>query len=76
MRIQVTQQDIDNGTRREGDSCPIALACSRLGLEVDVHNTSIEIADKLHRLPHEAIRFVSNFDDGNDVLPFEFEVAL
>lgn len=83
MRIEVTQEDINNGRRKSCNACPVALAVKRAtqAREVSIHEqvgyfaassfvTHMDVFD----LPSEAIEFIDNFDYGNSVRPFAFEV--
>lgn len=77
MKIQVTQDDIDSGTPHEPEGCPIALAIQRvLGQDevqvTDVGFVTIGLGD--FELPASAVSFISYFDAGYDVEPFEFEL--
>lgn len=81
MKVTVTQDHINRGTREKCRSCPIALAIN------DVPNFSgafvgTELASFMHRyggaqiksLPNSAKIFISQFDQGAHVEPFEFEL--
>jgi hypothetical protein len=82
MKINVTQEHIDNGRRNCADACPIALAVkdaeadaayisvSRDSIFIDKENQSHGI---LMGLPWSARRFVDNFDHEGCVQPFSFE---
>jgi hypothetical protein len=87
MTIHVTQHDIDNGVRREGRHCPIALAVERrtksdgtLEPIVLTDGQTTEITDvrgyAQYLGPHEAIDFVADFDDHGNVEPFSFRMTL
>lgn len=79
----MTQEYIDNGKRRQGDSCPIALAISEQVEEasfVSVGTCSAYYYDRalnnhFIKLPDEAKSFVTKFDKGELVEPFEFELV-
>lgn len=82
MIINVTQEHIDKGKRGRACGCPVALAVLELlnvkyGLvSVSPYTLYIEINNyRPFRLPPEATRFVSLFDDGQEVSPFTFEVT-
>lgn len=84
MKVQVKQEHIDRGCRRQGDACPVFLAMVDAGIPV-THVTTwswttspaagAASSFELRELPHEAIAFVLLFDDKKPVHPFEFEVA-
>jgi hypothetical protein len=79
MRVEVTQDDIDNGKRMDGAYCPIALALRRLTgkrCSVSAYRAGINYAfgpDHFH-LPKEAQQFVLDFDDDRPVVPLSFEL--
>ena len=80
MRIEVTQEDIDNGEKRKCDTCAVAIAAHRAfkdciilvdGEQMDViRNGKWKVID----LPDSATRFIEDFDAGRPVQPFSFEV--
>ena len=86
MKIQVTAEDIANGEREKAKCCPIALACLRAELvEPDVcgeYSDGIQVKDDgeeegywRYKLPPEALTFVEQFDKGETVSPFEFDLG-
>ena len=81
MKIQVTQQDIDNGLKGLCTHCPVALAFKRV-----IQGGSVEVGDAAYifpynfdgptvmiTLPEFVHKFIRAFDSGNKVEPFEFE---
>jgi hypothetical protein len=79
MKIVVTQEHIDRGIREECRACPIALAIMEaLGWTdgVKVENDLVFVANAEYPLPTEAQVFVFNFDNGLEVIPFEFELEV
>lgn len=77
MKIQVTQEDIDQGTPSEVCACPIALAAKRVFAhrEIAVLDIVIQIGDRWEMaLPDSAQKFIEEFDNGLPVTPFEFEL--
>lgn len=80
MKIEVTKEDIDMGTRWDYNFCPIALAITRaLQVGVYVANATVFCSGiALYRLPEVAIRFIEDFDcDGHRaVKPFTFELDM
>lgn len=79
LKIQITQQDIVNGIPEKEDKCPIALALLRQGYKhvevyddyISCQNTNLDI--EYFHTPFEAAEFISKFDEGKEVNPFEFE---
>jgi hypothetical protein len=76
MKIQVTQDDINNG-ERSSKYCPIALAIKRA---CNTENVFVGIAsirwDEREIIPHyEIVKFIRDFDDGIKVNPCEFIVT-
>lgn len=79
MKIQVTQEDIDNGVRASCKFCPVASAIRRAfnnKAVVRTYNLDVSINDKLILLPLEAVDFILLFDAEVKVKPFEFELDL
>lgn len=82
MRIEVTQEDIENGQRGSSDRCPIARAVLRNlrvipeGLYVGLQ--AIETEEEWFELPREAKLFIRAFDGaGSDrPLPFAFDLPI
>ena len=85
MKISVTYEDIQAGIPTSGSSCPIALAIERAGFcrghRVRVYSSKIVCFSESDNvsgrfpLPAVAQSFVSDFDEGMAVQPFEFEVG-
>lgn len=84
MRVQVTQEDIDKGVDCDSGRCPIARALLRqvpgvVSVCVTVDGVDYAKADGRFaavELPREAVRFITLFDDGRLVSPFEFDLNL
>lgn len=80
MKFSVTQQDIDKGEKFSALNDPIALAMTRkLELEpgdvvVGMHYVCIDPWLTTVSLPVRAQRFIREFEDGDPVEPFEFEI--
>jgi len=79
MKISVTQEDIDNGKRKECDSCPVALAIMRhfkaKSVWVDVHgiyyyHNDVNDCGK-EPMTKEILEFIIDFDAGRNVKPFD-----
>jgi len=86
VKIVVTQSDIELGTPDSCAFCPIALAATRAYPDadyVDVGPDRIEVhywdgckTDIVFRdLPMIAQQFIEDFDSGETVQPFEFELS-
>ena len=76
MKIQVTQEDIDNGLPRRIDFCPVALAVRRAfpkNEQVYVGGDRILIGGRRYHSPSVVFDFISLFDSQAGGLPFEFE---
>lgn len=81
IRIDVTEEDIQAGRRRNGLQCPLALALQRgLGRMVVVNYASYSrpcpgVAEPDYRyLPSDVVRWRIDFDAGKPVSPFSFEI--
>lgn len=76
IKIKVTQEHINNGIKCSGVRCPIALALNFAG-DIFVDECYIDDIDGNRRFntPPEASAFVSKFDAGFAVEPFEFELS-
>lgn len=81
MFIEVTQEDIDNGTRHSA-TCPVSLAVGRIAL-CECHSSYAIML--LSRCPEGSIYvtapvtvtdFITRFDDGLPVNPFSFEIDI
>ena len=80
MKIYVTQNDIDTGIKRSYDSCPVALAVSRVvnrgksfvGKRIIVPY----VAGRHIDTPESVSKFVDDFDFDRPVSPFIFELKL
>jgi hypothetical protein len=80
IKIQVTEEDIKNGERRDSTCCPIALACKRT-----IGKNWAEVFDKLqNNNPNGGMgvfekwpilsEFIPSFDKGESVSPFEVDL--
>lgn len=77
VTIQVTQKDIDAGSRLKSHCCPIARAGRRafnghLCLVDDDLRVVFDGAAHWYGMPDIARKFVACFDNDGDVEPFEF----
>lgn len=84
MKVDVTQEDIDNGKPKFSYCCAVALAVLREKpmKEVTVSTEYIEISDyggfdtERYDLPAVARAFVEDFDEKLPVQPITFEAPL
>jgi len=89
ITISVTQDDINSGVREDCNKCPVARAISRHfpGEWVSVTGDTVSIYDNYdteedyysgcvadYYLPESVAQFVSDFDKGKTVMPFEFVI--
>ena len=81
ITVQVTAEDIAEGTPSSFSACPIALAVSRLfeNRTVRVTGGSIRVYADTGRdvlatydVPWTAHRFINSFDNGEEVQPLTF----
>ena len=82
LKVNVTQEHIDKGERYSTSACPIARALKDV-LPADSCAVNVRAAVAVwfqnsgyYRawLPHSAQDFVVEFDSGQDVEPFSFEL--
>lgn len=79
IKVEVTQEDINNGVRQDADNCPIACALKRLvqnpEVEDDIEFDLNEIR-YVAQLTEEAVTFINHFDQRGliAVQPFSFEI--
>ncbi len=74
--IEVTEQDITHGKRKQCEECPIALAMHRatdehwsVGTKLDRCRDGFSI-----KTPLSACEFITDFDSSLPVQPFTFEI--
>lgn len=82
MIVEVTQEDIDNGSPANAGHCPIALAVKRAtgardvvvsverSGEIYVHNDKTTV----YRHTKASGKFVTKFDEDKPVKPFKFRL--
>lgn len=78
MKIQVTDYHIQYGMRGRSRYCPVALALpkSKTCNSVNKENLADWLSGrKICALPREVKEFISKFDDGKQVKPFEFSLS-
>jgi len=81
LKVEVTREDILDGKREDGYSCPIARAIRRLGFAyVSVGHCTVSVGSPGlgGDLPQEATDFICKFDEEGavGVAPFSFEVEV
>lgn len=76
MKIIVTQEHINMGTRNTCYYCPIALATKTAGVPCVVFETYLRRfnEEKTYELPSKVKNFIRAYDAGKDVKPFEFNL--
>lgn len=83
MKVSVTQDHIDRGIGSDCGKCPVALALEGCGMErVKIMDEADEVSffyPKLNKtvrllVPGKVYDFVVEFDCGQPVFPFEFEL--
>lgn len=75
--ITVTQADIDNGSKENPISCPIALASKRVASDpysVSVGTQVLAMDSCVVIMPKVATDWIDSFDKGFDVKPFSFKI--
>lgn len=75
MLIHVTQEDIANGVKKDGEECPIACAIRRVLGDDDFvfcGDDEITIAESIYPTPSIAFQFMRNFDQSKNVASFSF----
>jgi hypothetical protein len=89
MVIKVTQEDIDKGNRDSLEDCPIALALVReLKLDIVGKRDVVAVYGKgrgahiwrgqqeySYKLPKNIEALIEDFDSGDKIEPFEFEMT-
>jgi hypothetical protein len=79
MLIKVTRDHIMRGVRVSVSGCPIGLAIQETtGFTYEVSHCHAHRSGDITvvRLPPSAKRFISDFDGGWEVSPFEFELPV
>lgn len=79
MKIKVTQADIEEGRPEDCHLCPVALAVARAfdvpQYAVSVDGLFITVNDVNYDPPKLVDEFIYAFDEGDKVIPFEFDLA-
>lgn len=81
MKIKVTKHHIYKGSLGNCYECPIALALKHAGFtNVWVVDLDLQVyyngRNRILPTPQSCYDFIHNFDKGQDVEPFEFELDL
>ena len=81
VTVEVTADDIRNGSPGSTCNCPVALALTRVMsrdyfIRVYGSSVSTDYDDFMFDLPSEATEFIASFDEGEHVEPFSFEMDL
>jgi len=81
MNIRVTEEDIEQGQRRDPQGCPVARALRREGVDhMGVGGMAVMMVlackNTFVLLPAAAQQWITEFDWGGKVGPFEFEFYL
>ena len=74
-KIQITQEDIDKGVRRNASNCAIAVGLKEeFAYEISVTNM-IVIGNDAYQAEPEVVRWFANFDMGRPVKPITIELV-
>jgi hypothetical protein len=82
IKVQVTQECIDNGVKDKCRECPVAQALIKAGFDTpEVYSDKIQYwVNNDHvsawACTEEVTDFIELYDDGNPVKPFEFEMTI
>ncbi len=85
VQVRVTQEDIECGTRGSAQCCPVARALQRIVQEPFVRGHGGSYVKEITGVgkvygdlffPVSVATFVTSFDKGAMVVPFEFEVEI
>ena len=78
MEFKVTKEDILNGEKNDPHNCAVALSIKRKihGKKIVVCGDGITIDNPIFVMPLIVSDFIKNFDAGNYVKPFSFELDL
>ena len=75
MKIQITQQDIDNGKKVDPSGCAIAVALKQeFAYKIGVTNFILIGKDYYQAMP-EVARWIKDFDKGEGVKPITIELV-
>ena len=76
VTVNVTEENIRNGRRLQGSSCPVALALQDMGFKEPLVDSRIFWFSKqpnaIIKLSRRAQRFIADFDSYRGVAPFSF----
>lgn len=75
--IDVTQQDIDEGSTRNPYGCAVARAMKRVGIDATVFPTEIQVNGKRLLTTPEISNFIVQFDKEKELVkPFSFDLDM
>lgn len=75
VKVHVTQAHIDEGTRFNTNSCPIALALNDVfGAGCSVYNFIHTPGNQEIQTPSSVFRAIQKFDKNTEMAPFDFEI--
>lgn len=76
MEINITQEHIDKGERKNPKKCPISLALKEQfeTRYTNVDSNNVTIGRNIHRMSPFLIHFVKNFDNGFTVSPGKYRI--
>lgn len=77
MLIEITKNDIQQGSREIGEDCPVTLALRRYTKvkTISVSANCAWVGRKCHELPPEVRDFLSKYDRKKPVEPMSFQLA-
>jgi hypothetical protein len=79
LKVVVTQDCIDRGKRKMITCCPVALAFEQAGYPASIDGIfvySSGVDDMILRLPTDVEQRISDYDHGNGMKPFEFDIEV
>ena len=80
VSVDVTHDDIAKGLKSRPGRCPISIAVARaIGAQCNVYWDNMHVlgsSKAVVSLPPAAKFFIQDFDSGEDVQPFIFEISI
>lgn len=77
MKVHVTPKHINQGSKFNCESCPVALALREATKKwVRVYGSQLNVGHIIYKTPDIVISFLTDFDSGRDVKPFSFELEV
>jgi len=79
MQINISQEDIDSGTKRSVTNCAIARTFKRIMnnemLDICVTTCSLQLNGRNYPMPHYITQFIHSFDSSIEtVAPISFDI--